>query len=550
MAFNYELHAKEFLLNPILQDIYEGLIITDTSKRVVFLNETAENIFGIKANQILGNHIKNIHPDLQFQDTHENSENNQIFINNNEILVNKHALEVTSDTYASYIFVQPADRFNDKQLYSLLESPYEAIAVFNDKIQITYANQVCYRYFKCTSRPQLEDQLLPLISFSSLKKILNTGKAMSEEILTVKGREVELIYLPITWNNRTAGIIVKGIFRIREERNWSHVVEQYKHGTAKYYINDIVGNDVKIAKQKELAIKASRTISTILITGESGTGKEVFAHAIHNSSPRRKEPFIKVNCAAIPETLLESELFGYAEGAFTGARKEGKPGKFELANHGTIFLDEIGDMSLSMQAKLLRVLQDKEVERIGGTQPIKVNVRIITASNQDLKKLVAEKKFREDLYYRLNVIILDLPPLRERKTDIPLISNVLLKRLNIELGSDVSRISDEVIKKFMAYDWPGNIRELENTLERAINFCENANEFTIDDLPNNIAFFEEKNLGLNSSDTLEKILEQSEKKAIISTLNSCGGNKSKTARALDIHRSVLYKKISKYNINL
>jgi len=299
---------------------------------------------------------------------------------------------------------------------------------------------------------------------------------------------------------------------------------------------------------KDLASRAARTISTVLIKGESGTGKEIFAHAIHNVSPRRRGPFIKVNCAAVPETLLESELFGYAEGAFTGARKEGKPGKFELANHGTIFLDEIGDMSLSMQAKLLRVLQEKEVERVGGIHTTKVDVRVIAATNQDLFKLAMENKFREDLYYRLNVIILELPPLRERREYIPLISQTLLQRLNGQLGTRVNTISPEVMTHFCSYNWPGNIRELENTIERAINFCD-GNIITVENIPEHILSQLSPATLPSLNGTLEKLLEAHEKEVIVTTLEKCGGNRTKTAETLNIHRSVLYRKMNKYKIS-
>jgi len=325
------------------------------------------------------------------------------------------------------------------------------------------------------------------------------------------------------------------------------IIKEKTERSSRYYLDSIVGNNKSIIEQKYLATRAARTVSTVLITGESGTGKEIFAHAIHNISPRRKGPFVKVNCAAVPETLLESELFGYAEGAFTGALKEGKPGKFELANHGTIFLDEIADMSLSMQAKLLRVLQEKEVERVGSVRTTRVDVRIIAASNQDLNQLVAENKFREDLFYRLNVIILNLSPLRERTEDIPLISNELLKRLNRQLGTKVESITDEVLHCFGNYRWPGNIRELENTIERAINFCD-GNTINIEHIPEHICS-QKAPLPAITAGTLEKSLQQFEKTLIINTLQVCDGNRSKTAKALNIHRSVLYRKMNKYNIS-
>jgi len=361
-------------------------------------------------------------------------------------------------------------------------------------------------------------------------------------------RALDLVYLPIIMNNRTTGIIVKSIF---SAHNPDPLDSQHKQNNenVRYFLDNIAGNNTKILEQKRLAIKAARTISTVLITGESGTGKEIFAHSIHNLSPRRNGPFIKVNCAAIPEALLESELFGYAEGAFTGARKEGKPGKFELADNGTIFLDEVADMSAAMQGKLLRVLQEKELERVGGIHATRINMRVIAATNQDLAKLVKEHKFREDLYYRLNVAVLNLPSLRERKDDIPLLSRILLQRLNEQLGINVKYIKDEVLNCFTAYDWPGNIRELENILERSINFCGD-NVITLDNIPD----FLRSAAGINHSphlcNSLEKQMEVKEKEAILSALENSGGNKCKAAKYLQIHRSALYRKINKYNIDI
>lgn len=551
MSLNLELHSKELLLYPILQNVDEGILITDTSLNVIFFNEHAEKIYHTDAEDIIGKHVDTLKPSLNLETMIKNQQRllrDKEFINGNEVVIIKGMLELAPDKFAAYAILHNTYSLEENQLNSLLQSPYEGIAVFDENLRLLYANEVCFRFFKCTSKNELYDELTPLIPRTSLNDCMNKAKPVGGELVTARGKLFELIFLPIVRYNRTIGIIVKAIPAYRQERTWGQMVEQYNHGTAQYYFESIVGNSQALVEQKELAAKAARTISTVLITGESGTGKEIFAHAIHNMSPRRKGPFIKVNCAAVPETLLESELFGYAEGAFTGARKEGKPGKFELANHGTIFLDEIGDMSLSMQAKLLRVLQEKEVERVGSIHTTKVNVRVIAATNQDLLKLVAENKFREDLFYRLNVIILDLPPLRKRTDDIPLVSTALLQRLNRELGTGVTRISSEVIDSFCRYDWPGNIRELENTLERAINFCE-GNSVNLEHIPQHIKSCQGLALpAVNTTGTLETLLEEHEREVIINTLKNFGGNKTKTAQALNIHRSVLYRKINKYQI--
>lgn len=550
MSLSLELHSKELLLYPILQTVSEGIILADASLNMIFYNESAEKILATQLDKFLGKNIDQIRPEFTIDSmlkNHQGLTQTRAFINDEEINLTKGLIKVAPDNFYCYLILSSVNTFNDIQLQSLINNPYEGIAVFNHNSRLIYANELCYNFFGCENSEQLSDELASLIPLTLLSESINKARPMAETI-TIKSRTIELIYLPIIRHNNLAGIIVKSSLTSRQERNWGHLVEEYNSGTATYYLDHIVGNSEAINKQKEFAKKAARTTSTVLITGESGTGKELFAHAIHNMSPRRKGPFIKVNCAAVPETLLESELFGYAEGAFTGARKDGKPGKFELANHGTIFLDEVADMTLSMQAKLLRVLQEKEVERVGAIHTTKVNVRIIAATNKDLSQLVAENKFREDLYYRLNVIILNLPSLKERKDDIPIIATSILKRLNKQLGTGIHYISDDVMKCFCEYHWPGNIRELENILERAVNFTD-GNTITLEQIPEHIKSVKTPLRLINTSSNLEKLLEEREKEIIIDTLNSCNGNKSKAAEMLNIHRSVLYRKLTKYNLN-
>jgi transcriptional regulator with PAS, ATPase and Fis domain len=317
---------------------------------------------------------------------------------------------------------------------------------------------------------------------------------------------------------------------------------------AKYSWDTIIGNSLVMQHVKLMSSKAAKTDSNVLIIGESGTGKELFAHAIHNDSKRFDGPFVKINCAAIPKDLLESELFGYEEGAFTGAKKHGKIGKFELANGGTIFLDEIGDMPLDMQVKILRVLQEKEIERIGGNRTIPIDTRIIAATNRDLKERIREGEFREDLYYRLNVINIEVPPLRKRKEDVELITLKLMEKLSNNLGRYVSNITVEALESLKQYNWPGNIRELENVIERAINMTDNET-IELQHLP---AFMisepcdELKDTPLVS---LRTAVEEVEKSTIHNCLKVVGYNKLKAAKILGISRTSLYEKIEKYHID-
>ena len=318
--------------------------------------------------------------------------------------------------------------------------------------------------------------------------------------------------------------------------------------SSRYSINNILGKSKIITELKRLALKAATVNSTVLLMGESGTGKELFAHAIHDASIRRLNSFIRINCAAIPKDLLEAELFGYEPGAFTGASRA-KPGKFELAHRGTLFLDEISELPLEMQPKLLRVLEDREVERLGGTRITKCDFRLITATHENLEELVEQGRFREDLYYRLNVIPLKIPPLRERKEDISILAENILETLAKDLGRSVTKISDDVLKNFEDHNWPGNIRELSNILERTLYSIEGLEDtIKIDHLP--IIFQSQRERSLKSqTSSWRNIKEVSEKEALLQALRACNNNKQKAAHLLGIHRTALYKKMKKFNIS-
>ncbi|WP_258359521.1 sigma 54-interacting transcriptional regulator [Moorella sulfitireducens] len=307
----------------------------------------------------------------------------------------------------------------------------------------------------------------------------------------------------------------------------------------------ILGISPAMVQLKKLAARVARGEANVLITGESGTGKELLAQAIHRASSRRNEPLIKINCAAIPENLLEAELFGYEEGAFTGAARGGRPGKFELADGGTIFLDEIGDLPLSMQPKLLRVLQERAFERVGGRRTTKVDVRIIAATNQDLLALEAAGKFRRDLYYRLAVVNLTIPPLRERPEDIEVLTAAIIRRLNSRYGMDVRGLAPAVQELFYRYPWPGNVRELENVLEHAFNFLEPGEEIIRrEHLPAAMQQARGNGAGLE----LKEAVAEAEKAAIQRALAAANGNKQEAARLLGIHPSGLYQKLKRYDI--
>ncbi|RDU35182.1 sigma-54-dependent Fis family transcriptional regulator [Neobacillus piezotolerans] len=324
---------------------------------------------------------------------------------------------------------------------------------------------------------------------------------------------------------------------------------------AKYSFEDIIGQSEEMLLAIEQAKLAAKTPATVLLRGESGTGKELFAHAIHNASDRRFNKFVRVNCAALSETLLESELFGYEEGAFSGAKRGGKRGLFEEANNGSIFLDEIGELSVNTQAKLLRVLQEREIIRVGGTKPVPINVRIIAATNVNLEKGIASGTFREDLYYRINRLPIHIPPLRNRKEEIPLLCERLIQKINQDYGRNVEGVTDAAILRLQEYGWPGNVRELENILGRAIIYM-GYNETIIEgkhlpELKNKEAVRQEC-IGVPEdeieSSSLADLMDRYEAEIIIRTMERTKGNKTKAAKLLGLSIRNLYYKLEKYKL--
>jgi Nif-specific regulatory protein len=313
----------------------------------------------------------------------------------------------------------------------------------------------------------------------------------------------------------------------------------------KYDFRNIVGTSKEMRDVYEQIAQVAPSGATVLIRGESGTGKELVAHAIHYNSPRSSKPFVKVNCAALPESLIESELFGHEKGAFTGAVAR-KRGRFELAEGGTLFLDEIGDLSPAMQVKLLRALQEREFERVGGTETIKVNVRLITATNVDLEQAVSDGRFRSDLYYRLNVFSIYLPPLRERKTDILLLADHFLEKYGRQNGKRIKRISTPAIDMLMTYHWPGNVRELENVVERGTLVCE-GNVIHGYHLPPTLQTAEGS--GTVTKMSLDKAVNAFEKDLIQDALKTARGNRARAARLLDTTERILGYKVKKYEID-
>jgi transcriptional regulator with PAS, ATPase and Fis domain len=369
--------------------------------------------------------------------------------------------------------------------------------------------------------------------------------------------------LPITNDGKVVGVICFVIFStmiwttaqaVGLINSLKDELSNYKNDLtklrgAKYSIDQIIGDAPAMKQIKESVYHISQTKSAVLISGETGTGKELFAHAIHQLSPRSHHPLIMINCAAIPAELFETELFGYEEGAFTGARKGGKVGKFELANKGTLVLDEIHQMPLTLQPKLLRVLQEQEVERVGSNKPIDVDVRLISITNKNIFEMVSTGQFREDLFYRINTVPIEIPPLRERLDDLPLIVKHLIKRINKNLGLNISGIGPEVIQLFRLHDWPGNVRELEHILERAANIVLSGS-LTLDCFENLASRLRANMRPDSNGNLLASAKKNAEHQKILEALAQTQGNVSRACEILSVSRSVLYEKIKRYNIKI
>lgn len=435
------------------------------------------------------------------------------------------------------------------RLEAVVDAVYEGVLAIDENGVITHCNSSAERMFGIKKEQLLFQPVQDVFKDMPLLDVLRKGKGFKsrEFFISLHGRKLHLLITarPIRSGESDLAGVVATFKDFREAQKLAYQIITTQD---KLDFDDIIGESKAINEIKAKAAKIAHSNSTVLIVGESGTGKEIFARAIHTASSRGHKPFVPINCGAIPEHLLESELFGYEEGAFTGARRGGKPGKFELANGGTIFLDEIGNMSLYLQAKLLRVLQERQIERVGGTQVIPVDIRVIAATNSDLQEMVKRARFREDLYYRLNVIPLVIPPLRERRDDIPKLLNHYVRRFSKLLNKKIEGFSDQVLKTCMDYPWPGNIRELINAVEYAINLEEGV-QILPDSLPPRMRDKERSSIYVNSSEI--KSLEQLEKEEISRALERFGWSeegKLRAAAALGISRATIYRKISKYHL--
>ena len=457
----------------------------------------------------------------------------------------------------------------DELMKAALES-FPNFVVVDENEKIAYLNESYAKLLGTTVGDAIGKTVSEVIPNTRLGLVLKSGKAEIGSVMTLYDHTVEKEItvvcnrIPVQKDGKILGVLAATTMaNIFDVERLHQEIEQIKTENQRYKaeiaalkraanpMERVIGKSTTIREIKSTIRDYADSNLTFLITGETGVGKEVFARAVHQLSNRTTKNYVKINCAAIPSTLLESELFGYAGGAFSGASKGGKIGKFELADGGTLLLDEIGEMSLELQSKLLRVLQEKEIERIGGVTPIKVDVRIICCTNQNLEKMVQEGRFREDLYYRINVIELNIPPLRKRREDILPLSQFFIEKANQENGYAVTGLSQDVIAMFMSYSWPGNVRELEHAIERAVVRCKGG-EITSDQ----VDFLVERSQrrleleteAVSSPSSLKEYAQQAERDRIMQALAQTGGNKSKAAKLLGIDRTVLYTKLRKYDI--
>lgn len=561
-------------------DLPVGIIVIDRKATIRFFNSFAGFFVGIQPMRALGRPIEELIPENQIVDTlsrgvphyekHRLINGRRLKCSSIPIRVQGKvlsAVEFIFDNTENVSVLNELRELRDKYRFldELLDEAFEELGAVDIDGKVTYISRKSAQNLGMFRDEILGRDMSTLDKKCHLKKVASTGMPHVGRISRPHKKVVPCMVTPILMDNEVSGAVCRSIFTDMAQANefiariqgLDEAKKAEPHpkriSGCKFFINDIIGQSKAIAYAKKKALRVAEGDSTVLITGESGTGKELFAQAIHMASLRRNSTFVRVNCAGIPETLLESELFGYEAGAFTGAGKKGKPGKFELAHNGTIFLDEAGDMSMGMQAKLLRVVQENEFERVGGTTTYEVDVRIIAATNRDLWNMVNMGQFREDLYYRLDVVNIHIPPLRERIADIPLLIEHFIPLIRERAHSKVKNVCQEVLDCFMRYGWPGNVRELKNVLEGAMNL-NTGESIDMQALPSKvrkrITTQALCNKPVGSEDRIVLFNDQKaiEKDMIKQALIIKNGNKRQAAFYLNMCRSTFYNKLKQYNI--
>jgi len=559
--------TSNVLLESIFNANFEGIIVIDNNGKILRINPVAEKMFGLNSSEVKGLHLEYVLPDLKIFSNR--SRGIKQTIQALPVIVSQMPIvadDVQIGTKIAFVDISDMEEMareleivKDLQtnLDGVLNATSDGVFVSDISGSVKYVNESGYRLVADTTGTMTGMPIKKLLSSGVPAEVSKTGIA-EVEVCSINGRSCIVSHIPINKviydetqtvgvvstvyldDNRLTGEIARKWLSLRQQVQY-YRDELEKRGNS---FDNLVSKNPGFIKMKKDANRIARSSSTVLLTGESGVGKDMFAHAIHAASPRANHPFVKVNCAAIPESLLESELFGYAPGSFTGASRKGKSGYFTQAHEGTVFLDEIGDMPLSIQVKILQVLQDKEFIRVGGIKSQKVDVRIIAATNKDLREAMSNGAFREDLFYRLNVIQFNLPPLRERSEDILPLTKVFIQKYNEILGANVVGITQAAKDALLIHSWPGNIRELENTIERAANYVLEG-EIGIEHLSAQIFQFGQKAYEPSS---YRAVLSDVDKEMLLVALKKAKGNKSAAARLLKMSRSAFYEKLGKYNL--
>ncbi|WP_263707530.1 sigma-54 interaction domain-containing protein [Shouchella tritolerans] len=575
MAWKKVLEAikDDLLMKKAIHAIQDGMIVVNRFAQVQFMNEAAAHMAGVELARAIGKPIQTLLPSSGLPRVIETQqpEYNQLHeFDNGTVIVTTRvplifggacsgAIAVFKDvTEATQLAEQVTDlRSIQTMLEAIINSSNDAISVVDENGTGLMVNPA---YTKLTGLDS--DQIIGQPATADISEgesihmqVLRTKKPVRGARLKLGPHKKDVIVnvAPVVVDGELKGSV--GVIHDVSELNrlssqLQHAQKRLATLEATYSFSEIVGTSKEMAFAIEQAKRGAKTSFPILLLGETGTGKELFAHAIHNESERKGQPFVRVNCAALTETLLESELFGYEQGAFSGALKSGKKGLFEEAEHGSIFLDEIGEMSPNTQAKLLRVLQEQEIVRVGGTKPIPIHVRVIAATNVDLEGAIRERRFREDLYYRLNKLPIRIPPLRERLSDLPALIDHLLRKLNLDYGHNIQSISKLVLSRFEGYYWPGNVRELENVLARSMIYMDlGATELTDVSLPQEFGQLGKREKSdAAAPKQLQAFLAEKEKEHLQRTLAEVDGVKTEAAKLLGISIRSLYYKLEKYNL--
>lgn len=570
--------TNSITLDEILDNTNNAIIAVDPQGRIIYANRAVFNILEMPVRDLLGQSITSHFPETGLLRVFENGIaelGQQMKVNNTVLLSNRTPIYIHGELVGAVAVFQDItilQNFLDnlviehektKQLQRTLEvvlnTAYDGLIVVNKEGIVTMTNQAFASFFQRAPDDLMGKHITEVYKNPKFIEVLETGQPVFGYIHNLNGHEVIASRIPIIQDGNIVGALGKIIFKdvnelyaltkkidsLRYELDYYKKTMLQKNSSA---LELLRGKNPLMASLVQTAQRVAKSGSTVLLRGESGTGKELFAQLIHTESTRCQGAFIKVNCAAVPESLLESELFGYEEGAFTGARKGGKLGKLELADGGTLFLDEIGDMEMGMQAKLLRVIQEREIERLGSSKPRKIDVRLVAATNRDLEAMIRDKQFREDLYYRLNVVTLMIPPLRERKDDIESLIQTFLKKFNHQFAQTVTGITIETQNVLMKHRWPGNIRELKNIIERAFNMLDGS-EIQLKHLPSYLQILAGHETRPFVGGSLENILDGVEKETLIYALDTANGNKVQAAKTLGLSRAGLYKKLKKHDLH-